>query len=148
MSKKMITSRVLAIVGTVLVWIPILATLVTGVIGSIARDRLMMDYLMPAELVPFAAIGGIALIISAMLAQSVQKWIVWSFTVMLAALVLSQVVAVVSGLASGRIEATGIWWVLVLGLIILYAVVMVILGIGGIKLIISLFKKPQKPAAA
>jgi len=148
MSKKMITSRVLAIVGTVLVWIPILATLVTGVIGSIARDRLMIYYLMPGELVPFAAIGVIALSISAMLAQSVQKWIVWSFTVMLAALVLSQVVAVVSGLASGRIEATGIWWVLVLGLIILYAVVMVILGIGGIKLIISLFKKPQKPAAA
>lgn len=148
MSKKTTTSRVLAIIGTVLVWLPILATLITGVIGSISMNRLMMDYLMPAELFPLAAIGGILLIIAAVLARSQRKWILWSFGGMIAALVLSQVIAVVSGLASGRIEPTGFWWILVLGLIILYALAVIVLGIGGIKLIKSLFKKSQEPPIA
>lgn len=148
MNKKISISRVLAIIGTVLVWLPILATLVTGMIGSISMNRLIMDYLMPAELFPLAGIGGLLLIVAAILARSQRKWIIWSFVIMIAALVISQGTAVVSGLASGRIEATGFWWILVLGLIILYALVMIILGIGGIKLIKCVFKKIQEPPVA
>lgn len=146
MNKKIATSRILAIIGTVLVWLPILATLVTGVYGSIAYHRLLMDYLMPAELFPLAGVGGLMLIVAAILARSQRKWIIWSFIVMVVSLVASQGFAEVSGLASGRIEPTGFWWILVLGLIILFTLTMIVLGIGGIKLIKSLFKKsPEQP---
>jgi len=148
MTKKIVISKVLAIIGTVMVWLPILVMLVTGVIGSIERNRLMVDYLIPAELFPLVGIGGLLLILAAVLARSQRKWIIWSFAAMIFVLVLGQVIAMVSGLASGRIEPTGFWWMLVISMMILYIVAIIFLGIGGVKLIVCLFKKPVEPPVA
>jgi hypothetical protein len=69
MAKKSVFTRVLAVIGTVLVWFPILAMILTGVVGSVARGKLMMDYLMPAELFPSILIGGALLIWAAVRAK-------------------------------------------------------------------------------
>jgi hypothetical protein len=58
MEKKDVLTKILAIVGTVLVWIPILAPVVFSVIRFIAQRRFRFDYLMPAELFPAALVGG------------------------------------------------------------------------------------------
>lgn len=146
MKKKMIAVRALAIIGTSLVWIPILATLVTGIVGSIYAKTFRMDYLMPAELFPLVGVGSVLLLIAALLGRSQRKWIIWSFVVMILTLVGGQVVASVSGLASGRIEPEGIWWGIVLATIGLYILTIIAMGIGGILLIKSAFmREPAEP---
>ena len=58
MEKKDPLSKILAIVGTVLVWIPILAPVVFGFV-SLGMDGIYrIDYLMPAELGILAFVGG------------------------------------------------------------------------------------------
>ncbi len=148
MKKNLLAVRILAIIGTVLVWFPILATLVTGIIGSIYMKAARVDYLMPAELFPFVGAGSLMLIIAALLARSQRKWILWSFAAMILTLVGGQVVAMVSGLPSGRIEPEGFWWGVVLGSIILYILTIIAMGIGGILLIKSAFAhQEEKPVA-
>jgi hypothetical protein len=50
------------------------------------------------------------------------------------------VLAVVTGLASGKIEAVGIWWALTLAGILGYAVALVVIGVGGILLLSDLYR--------
>lgn len=150
MEKKMIAVRALAIIGTALVWIPILTTLVTGIVGSIYAKTFRMDYLMPAELFPLVGVGSLLLLIAALLARSRRKWIIWSLVAMILTLVGGQVLASVSGLASGRTEPEGIWWGIVLASIGLYTLTIISMGIGGILLIKSVHLKelvePERPS--
>ncbi len=55
-------------------------------------------------------------------------------------LVGGQVIASVSGLASGEIEPQGIWWMLVLASLALYDLAVILIGVGGVLLIRDLFK--------
>jgi signal transduction histidine kinase len=144
MNKKITTARVLAWIGTPLVWFPILATLVTGITISTRSQIFHFDYLLPAELFPLAGVGGLMLFISALLAKVQRKWIIWSFAVMILALVASQVLAIVSGIASGIAEPVGIWWILVLVLLAVYTLAMIALGVGGIRLLKSVYSRKQK----
>jgi len=62
MEKKGTLTKVLAIVGTVLAWFPLLA-LVLASAAVLLRGRVFhFDYLMPAELFPFALAGGVLLL--------------------------------------------------------------------------------------
>ncbi|HEX6384498.1 MAG TPA: hypothetical protein VF177_07500, partial [Anaerolineae bacterium] len=58
MEKKGILTRILAIVGTVLVWLPILAPVMFSMAAIIEERVFRFDYLMPAELFPVALVGG------------------------------------------------------------------------------------------
>ncbi len=49
MKKREILTKTLAIAGTVLLWIPILLTIVTSVVGTIISRTFLLDYLMPAD---------------------------------------------------------------------------------------------------
>ena len=53
--------------------------------------------------------------------------------------------AVVTGLASGETEPAGWWWALVLASIVVYALVLIAIGIGGLLLLRDLFRTPQLP---
>lgn len=144
MNKKIKLGRVLAWIGTPLVWIPILATLVTGMTVSIRSQMFHFDYLMPAELFPLAGVGGLMLIVAAFLAKSQRKWIIWSYVVMILALVGGQALAIVTGLASGATEPVGIWWILVLALLTVYTLAVIALGVGGIRLLKSVYSQKLK----
>ena len=52
MVKKDVLTRILAIAGTVLVWLPILAPALFSVVAVIQEGTFRFDYLMPAELFP------------------------------------------------------------------------------------------------
>ena len=58
MEKKVILTKVLAVIGTVLVWFPIVATVVLSIVGSIRSHIFLFDYLLPLELFPVALVGG------------------------------------------------------------------------------------------
>ena len=111
MKKTGLLTKVLAIVGAVLVWFPIVATVVTAAAGSIRSRTLRFDYLMPAELFPVVLAGAGLLLWAALRARSRRELIGWGLAMMLALLVGGQVVASATGLASGETEPAGWPWV-------------------------------------
>ena len=97
---------------------------------------------MPAELFPVALVGGGLLIWAALRARSRRRIIGWGLGVAVGSLVGGQALAVVTGLASGETEPTGWWWALVLTSIVVYALALVVIGVGGVMLLRDLFKPP------
>ncbi len=125
---------VCSVIGTVLLWIPIALTIVTSIAGSFFAGKLLMDYLMPAELFFLVLAGWILLIIGSVLSQQMKIPVVITGVVALVLLFGAQILAVVSGLASGDIPAEGMIWYLVLGMLVLYDLLVIVLGIIGIRL--------------
>ena len=135
MDRRGVLTRLLAIVGTVLVWIPILFTVLTSIVGTISSRVFRFDYLMPAELFPVAFVGALLLLWAALRARSHQRLIGWGFGGAVAFLGGGQLYAVASGLASGATEPTGWPWALVIASIALYSLALIEMGIAGILLV-------------
>ena len=143
MENKGTFTKVLAIAGTVLVWLPILAPILLSAI-SLATDGIFrFDYLMPAELGLFAFGGGILLLVAAIRTHLHKKLIGWGLVIAFVMVVGGQALAVVTGLASGAAEPVSWRWVLVLGSLVLYTLAIVDVGVGGILLLRDLFKSQQ-----
>jgi len=143
MKKTGVVTKVLAVIGTVLVWLPIVATVGLSVVGSLAARVLRFDYLMPAELFPVAFLGGGLLLLASLLARSRRGLIGWGLALMLGMLVGGQALATLTGLASGEIEPTGWPWALVLASIAAYSMTLVELGIAGALLVRDLFQRSE-----
>ena len=138
MEKKGVLTKVLAVVGTALVWVPILFTLAISVIGSISDRILRFDYLLPAELFPFALVGSL-LLWAALRARSHQKLIGLGLGAMLVFLIGGQAIAVFTDLASGAAEPTGWPWALVVASLALYSLALIATCIAGLMLVKNLF---------
>jgi len=136
--------RILAVLGTVLVWSPLLATIVTSLIGSLRSGMFRLDFLMPAELFPVALTGGGLLLVAALLARLRRALIAWSLGAAVVALVGGQALAVVTGLASGVAQPEGLPWTLVIASIAVYTLALVVMGVGGVLLLRDLFR-PSAP---
>ncbi len=149
MQKRDLAARILAILGTVLVWLPLLAPLFFGLLRLAGTGRFQLDFLMPAELFPVVLVGSLLLIVAAVVSHSYRRLIVGGFSLAVLLLVGGQVLAVVSGLASGEIEPQGIWWALVIALFVLYICALIAVGTGGILLLRRLFRAQRsvQPAA-
>ncbi|MDO9302224.1 MAG: hypothetical protein Q7T89_12610 [Anaerolineales bacterium] len=144
MEKKDVFTKILAILGTILIWFPVLAPLILAV-GSLTRAGMFrFDYLMPAELFPSALLGGILLVWASMRARSYRKLIGWGVVIAVILLFGGQALAVVTGLASGETEPTTLLMALVLGPILIYALALAVVGVGGILLVRDLFKHPAQ----
>ncbi len=144
---KAIVSRILAPLGTLLVWFPVLAPLL-GVLEYVSRPPaeegpFNFDYLIPAELFPLALLGGAFLILAELLAGQKghlhRRLIFWGIGIALAMLAGGQFVAVASGLASGAAQPPSIWWTVVLGALAFYVLGLMVMGIGGLLLLRDLF---------
>jgi hypothetical protein len=135
MDRKDVFTKLLAVAGTVLVWIPILFTVLTSIVGTASSGIFRFDYLMPAELFPIAFVGALLLFWAARRARSHQKLIGWGFGAAVALLGGGQLYAVISGLASGATEPTGWVWAPAIASIALYSLALVVMGIAGILLV-------------
>jgi hypothetical protein len=140
MEKRDGSTKFLAIAGTVLVWLPLLAPVIFGVIRLIQSGRFLFDFLIPAELFPVELLGGILLILTAFRAKSQKKLIGWSFAAAIVLLVGSQGLAFITGVASGETEPRGLLFAFVLIPLVLFIFAQVIIGVGGILLIKDLSK--------
>lgn len=127
-------TRALAIAGAVLVWLDLLAPLVLGVVSLVAWQRFRLDYLMPAELFLLGLAGGLLLLWAACRACLLRREVAWSLGIAVVALVASQAIAVVTGLASGARAAEGWPWMLVLGVYAVFLLALMALAITGIRL--------------
>ena len=139
MEKKGPLTKGLAVVGTVLAWFPILATALTAASGLIGERALRIDYLMPAELFPFALVGGGLLMWAALRAHSRRGLIAWGLAVAVGLLIAGQVLATVTGLASGETEPTGGWWALVVASLVIYTFTLAEIGAAGVLLVRDAF---------
>jgi membrane protease YdiL (CAAX protease family) len=144
MEKKKVLTKILAIVGTVFVWFPILAPILFSIVLLIEEHIFRFDYLMPAELFPATLVGGGLLIWAALRVRLHQRLIGWSLGIAVGLLVTSQVLAVVTGLAHGETEPIGWQWTLVLTAFVVYLLALVVTGVGGGLLLRDLFKPTPK----
>jgi hypothetical protein len=140
MENKGIFTKILAILGTILLWFPIQAPLLLAAVRLVQTGTAQVDYLIPAELFPVALAGGVLLIWAAWRARAQQKIITWSLGIAFLALLLSQGLALVTGLASGAAEPAGFSWFLVVALLAVYSLGLVVAGVGGVMLLLNLFR--------
>jgi hypothetical protein len=140
MEMKGILTKILAIAGTGLVWFPILAPVLLSLVVFAHDRRFRFDFLVPAELFPLTLIGGGLLLWAALRTHSRRGLIGGSLAVAAGMLIGGQVLAVVTGLASGETEPVGIWWALVLATIFIYWLALLGMGVGGAGLLIDLLK--------
>ena len=140
MDKNPLLTKVLAIIGTVLLWLPLAVMVVLTIVHVSRSGRFMMDYLIPGELFFVVAVGTLLLLWAAIRAKSHLKPVVWGMAVGLAGLVISQGLAMLTGLASGEREAAGWPLALVLGIYIIYVLAEIFLGVIGIRLARQLLK--------
>jgi hypothetical protein len=143
MAKKGTLTVILAIAGTVLVWLSILAPLFFSLVLFARAHGFRLDYLMPAELFPLVVAGGCALVIAAVRARSRRTLIGLAFGIAAGLLFVGQMLAVVTGLASGAAEPAGWRWGLVVACLAGYALAVVAMGVGGWLLLRDLFKRPR-----
>lgn len=133
MEKKDTLSKILAIVGTVLVWIPILAPVVFGFV-SLGMDGIYrFDYLMPAELGILAFVGGVLLLWAAIRAKARRGIIAWGLGIAAGSMAVL--------MAFGDVQPGSLEWAIVVGLLIAYSLAIVVMGVGGVLLWRDLFKK-------
>lgn len=143
MERRNLLTKSLAMAGTALVWLPILAPCFFALIVYVRARMFRFDYLMPAELFPVALVGGGLLLWAALRARSRRGLIGGSLAGAVILLVGSQALAVVTGLASGQTAPTGWQWALVVALLALYVLALVAMGVGGVLLLRDLFKTAQ-----
>jgi hypothetical protein len=134
-AKKSTWTRVLAIVGNVLIWLTLLSPVLFALMRLSSGGRFMFDYLMPAELFPLALAGGLLLLWAALRARAGVARVAWSLGIAVGALVASQGFAVVTGLASGAQEAEGWRWALVIAGLGICVLALVVLGLTGMGLV-------------
>ena len=133
MEKKDTLSNILSIVGTVLVWIPILAPVIFGFVSLVMDGIYRFDYLMPAELGILAFVGGALLLWGAIRAKSRQGIIAWGLGIAAGSIAVL--------MAFGDVEPGSLRWAIVVGLLITYSLAIVVTGVGGVLLWRDLFKK-------
>lgn len=133
MVKRDTLSKFLTIVGTVLVWIPILAPVVFGFI-SLGMDGIFrFDYLMPAELGILVFVGGASLLWGANRARSQQRIIAWGLGIAAGSMVIL--------FAIRDVEPGSLEWGIAIGLLVVYSLAIVAMGAGGVLLWRELYKK-------
>ena len=145
LENKGIFTKILAILGIVLAWFPILAPVLLSAFAYLRGRVFLFDYLMPAELFPLAFAGGLLLLWAAIRAHSRRGFIAGGLCASIALLIGGQALAVATGLASGETEPIGWSWMLVIGSLIGYILALVAVGIGGILLLKDIFTPMKAP---
>lgn len=142
--KKSNLTKVLAILGTVLVFLPLLMPVLLSILGVISSGEFNFDFLMPAELFPVALAGGIQLIWASIRARKQRVLICVGFVAAVLLLIAGQEYAAAYGMTTGVAEPSPLSMSLVMGSIAGYSSGLVASGVGGILLLRNLFK-PDEP---
>ena len=139
MQKMGVFTKGLAVIGSVLVSLPIVAPVIFSLLLYASERIFRFDYLMPAELFLFVLVGGALLLWAALRARLRIKHIAWSLGLAPAVLIVGQAIALLTGLASGAAEPVGWRWNLVLAFLVLYDLIVIALAVGGFLLVKDLF---------
>jgi len=149
MPKRDTLTRALAVVGTILEWTPLVATLTTA--RLIPIESAHIDYLMPAELLPAAVLGAVLVFWAATRLRVHRAPAAWGLGAVVALPVASMIIAAVTGLASGALPADSPaaqpWIVLAAIVLVLYVLATVWTGVIGIFVTNAAFRRPGRHEA-
>lgn len=129
MKKHSLLTIVIAFFGTCLLWIPFLFLLVTSLFGTIRSGVVRFDYLLIGEMFPLILLGGGLIIATAFREKRFWKLLLLLYVSAIGLLFGSQGLAIATGIASGTRPPEGVWWIVVLGGIILYSLLSLVLAI-------------------
>lgn len=107
LENKGIFTKTLALMGNILIWGPILFLIFISIVGTISDQTLRFDYLMLAELFPLILFGNILLLWVAIRMRWKIKIMSWGLLLLIIFLFSSQIIAITTGLASGKTEPAG-----------------------------------------
>jgi hypothetical protein len=137
--KNNLFTKLLAVAGVILTGIPVVAPIVFAIISIATGNGFRLDYMMPAELFIMVLIGAALLIWASIRAKKLIKVIAWTVGISVFFLISCQAIAQISGLADGRIEASGPVFVIVLSMLILFDLGVIGLNVLGGMLISRVF---------
>ena len=140
MEDKGILTKILAVMGTFLVWLPILSPVFNTVTGVIDDGVFNFNILTPAVLFLYVLAGAGLLVWAAVRAQAWLKLIGWSTGLAIGLLVAGQAFATFTGLTSGETEPAEWMVTLVIASLVGYILMVVVVGVGGVLLMLDLFK--------
>lgn len=143
MENKRALTKILAIVGTVLAWIPLLAPVLFSAALLIQARIFRFDYLMPAELFLFVLAGGGLLLWAALRGRSRRGLIGGGLGLAVVLLFGGHALALATGLASGETQPGGWVWALVQASLVIYILAVVVIALGGVLLLRDLFSSPS-----
>lgn len=123
---------VLVGLGIVLVFFPLIAPIVLSLIYLAQEGQFMLDYLMPAEIYPFALFGTLLLIVIAAKTKIKFRELLWTFILGILMLVGLQVFALVTGVANGDTPFEGFYANMLLSMLVLFILCQIALGVFGI----------------
>ncbi len=139
MAKRGPLTKILGIVGTVLVALPVVAPFLFS-LRFVGSGQFHFDYLRPAELFPMALAGGLVLLWAALRARSQRRLIGGGLAAAIVLLFGGQALAVFTGLNSGETSPESGWIAVVLASLALYAVALFAMGVGGVLLLRDAFR--------
>lgn len=142
--KKMTSfTKILVIIGTMLVWIPIIAPVLIFIVTIIKRSIFIFDYLMPLELFPIALVGGGLLIWATFRILSYRKLIIWGLVITIGLRIGLELLVVVNRRFWSEAIPDSWWNLIVVAWAVIYSLCLIVIGIGGILMLIKLFR-PSK----
>ncbi len=147
MPQRSTWTRILAIVGTILVWLPVAFMVLVSIVVAIRAGVFRMDYFLPAEMFPLELVGGALLVVAAILMHWGIKHTAWSYGAMIALLGAVMGATVVTGVDSSPTDPTGWRLALLMGLYAGFGVALLSLASGGIRLWRHLVRRPQSEDA-
>jgi hypothetical protein len=145
MKTRQLVSRLLAVIGTLLVWIPVVAPLLFALSRAARGAGFRYDYLLPAEIFPLSLVGAGLLIAAALLLHQRLLPILLPAGLMMALFGLVIWTAQATGLADGRVAMGGWQEYLVTGLLGLFSLVGVALAVFAVRLSAAVWQR--QPAA-
>lgn len=113
-------SKPAGVVGTILLMIPLLIMIISSVAAAINNQELRIDYLLPAEMSGFVIAGSVLILFMAYQQRQAFWQLFVLVFIMLALLVLGQITAEVTGLATGVIGTESLWYQLVIAVFLIY----------------------------
>ncbi|HOT25320.1 MAG TPA: hypothetical protein PLG84_06285 [Anaerolineaceae bacterium] len=147
MKGNLLLAKILTILGSVLVLVPVLLPFYFGFESLFTARGFSLDYMLPVFLSLVALVGGLLLVWACVLAKTGRKFVIWSFAAVVFFLAFSQLMSVWLGLASGRVAEGGWQMNVVAALLVFYWAALALLGAAGIRLWFLLRNKGSHQAA-
>jgi len=143
MTQKMLIAKILVIAGTLLTLFPVVAMLGTSLFHLISTGTFLMDYLLPAELALFGFSGILLVIWASFLSRDFQKPIIGCAIAIAILLGAGLLYVQLSGLGSSESDPTPLVIGFAIGIMVVYSLLLVAIGVFGIFMAIRLFKKKE-----
>jgi hypothetical protein len=137
-------SAPLALSGSILAFLPIVAPVILGTVMLFVRSQFLFDWLMPGELFLLELAAAVMLLTSALISKRRRAWIAWSAGIAVIALPLTQLAATLTGLAHGDTEPGGWESTIVLIIYSIYVMALLVMIAGGIRLYADLRRDSSK----